>query len=106
MLTLALSLASAKGGFLLIDEIETGLHYSVHRNMWRLVIETAKRLDVQVFATTHSKDCLEAIARLHEELPDLAGELTVHRLEVGAPTSVRMTAATIAGNIDGQIDVR
>ena len=67
MLTIALSLASARGGFLLVDEIETGLHYTAHRALWRLVVETARRLNVQVFATTHSKDCLEAIARLHED---------------------------------------
>lgn len=103
MLTLALSLTAARGGFLLIDEIETGLHYTAHRDMWRLVVETAKRLDVQVFATTHSKDCLEAIARLFETEPETASELTVHRLEAGATTSVRMTAATIAGNVETDV---
>ncbi|MGH9765140.1 MAG: AAA family ATPase, partial [Blastocatellia bacterium] len=57
---IALALANAKAGVLLIDEIENGLHYSVQKDVWRLVFETATRLDVQVFATTHSLDCISA----------------------------------------------
>ncbi|NJK78433.1 MAG: ATP-binding protein [Chloroflexaceae bacterium] len=56
----ALAIVNAKDGFLLIDEIESGLHYSVMVDMWRLVFQIAYELDVQVFATTHSRDCIEA----------------------------------------------
>ncbi len=104
MLTLALSLAAARDGFLLIDEIELGLHYTAHRAMWRLVVETASRLGVQVFCTSHSKDCIEAIARLHEEAPALAAEISVHRLET--VTATRMSAETIASTTEGGVDVR
>ena len=54
MLGLALMLARAKDGFLLVDEIGAGLHYAALENMWRLVWEQAAALSVQVFATTHS----------------------------------------------------
>lgn len=60
MLGIALALVNAKNGILLIDEIESGLHYSVQPDMWRLVFETAVKLNVQVFATTHSLDCIRA----------------------------------------------
>lgn len=60
MFGIALALVSAKDGMLLIDEIESGLHYSVQPDIWRLVFEVARRLNVQVFATTHSWDCLTA----------------------------------------------
>ena len=50
LLGIALSLVGARGGILLVDEIDTGLHYSVMADMWRMVRETAARLDVQVFA--------------------------------------------------------
>lgn len=106
VLTLALQLATAREGFLLIDEIESGLHWSVMPGMWRFLVEAARKLDVQVFATTHSKDCLEAIAGVYEESPELAADVTVHRLEAGASTAVRMTAATIAGTLDGRVEVR
>lgn len=57
---IALALVNAKGGLLLVDEIENGLHYSALPDMWRLIFAVATRLDVQVFATTHSWDCIEA----------------------------------------------
>ena len=60
MLGIALALVNAKDGILLIDEVESGLHYSVQPDMWRLVFETAAKLNVQVFATTHSLDCIRA----------------------------------------------
>lgn len=58
--TCVLALVSAKGGTLLIDEIENGLHYSIQLQLWRLILNTAEQLNVQVFATSHSWDCVEA----------------------------------------------
>ena len=64
---IALSLVNAKDGMLLMDEVESGLHYSVQPDVWRLIFETARRLNVQVFATTHSWDCIEAFQKAAEE---------------------------------------
>jgi len=60
VLAIVASLVSVEKGTLLIDEIDTGLYYGVLKDMWRLIIETATRLNVQVFATTHSWDCVRA----------------------------------------------
>lgn len=60
MFGIVLALVNARNGLLLIDEIENGLHYSVQPDLWRLVFETARRLNVQVFAATHSWDCIKA----------------------------------------------
>jgi len=64
---IALALVNAKGGILLIDEVESGLHYSVQPDVWKLIFETAARLNVQVFATTHSWDCIEAFQKAAAE---------------------------------------
>lgn len=88
LLALVLNLLSARGGFLLVDEIDTGLHYSVMVDMWRLLIESAKRIDVQVFVTTHSLDCVRALARLRKKYPETAAEVTVHRVEKDAARTV------------------
>lgn len=58
MFGLALALVNARDGIVLIDEIESGLHYSVLPTMWKFIFQSASRLNVQVFATTHSWDCL------------------------------------------------
>ena len=64
VLQLALKIFSAKGGFLLIDEFENGLHYSVQEKVWALLFEMAEKLDIQVFATTHSWDCIESFTKV------------------------------------------
>lgn len=70
MLDFAVALEGGRNGILLIDEIENGLHYSVQPDLWRMIFETAQELDVQVFATTHSYDCVQAFQQVsgeHEE---------------------------------------
>ena len=78
LLALALSLVRARRGVLMIDEIDTGLHYSALEDMWRLVGLTAKRLDIQVFATTHSSDCWKALAAVCAEMGAGAEDATIH----------------------------
>lgn len=63
ILGIASALVASSNGILLIDEIENGLHYSVLSDIWRLIFETARDREVQVFATTHSYDCIEAFAK-------------------------------------------
>jgi len=70
ILQLILSVFPAKDGFLLIDEFELGLHYSVQEQVWRIVFELAKELNIQVFATTHSWDCIESFTKVAVESPE------------------------------------
>jgi len=79
LLGIALSLMNARAGFLLIDEVENGIHYSVQADIWRLILRNAGRLGVQVFATTHSWDCILAFQQACEEFPEGNGIAT--RLE-------------------------
>jgi hypothetical protein len=60
---IALALVNARDGFLLIDEVENGLHYSIQPDVWRLIFRVASQLNVQVLATTHSWDCIEAFQK-------------------------------------------
>ena len=81
LLALSLALIQAANGVLLIDEIEYGLHWTVMEDMWRLVIDTARKSSVQVFATTHSQDCIRGLASLVESRADLAGEVSMQKIE-------------------------
>lgn len=58
MFGMALAMVNAKDGILLVDEIESGLHYSILPEMWGFIFHAARQLNVQVFATTHSWDCI------------------------------------------------
>ena len=47
---------------ILIDEIENGIHYTNQRDFWKALFELSKELDVQIFATTHSLEMIQAFA--------------------------------------------
>ncbi|ANE56181.1 ATP/GTP-binding protein [Methylomonas sp. DH-1] len=70
ILQLILSVFSAKDGLLLIDEFENGLHYSVQEEVWRIIFQLAKDLNIQVFATTHSWDCIESFTKAAVSSPE------------------------------------
>jgi hypothetical protein len=60
-LLLALALPQVKGGVLLIDELETAIHVSALGKVFRWMLAACKQYDVQVFATTHSLEVVDAI---------------------------------------------
>jgi predicted ATPase len=53
-------LTSERGGAAILDEVETGLHYSVMKTVWDAIAQTARQRDVQLFTSTHSWECLKA----------------------------------------------
>ena len=79
MFAAGLALANSRGGFLVVDEAENGLHHSVQRDFWRLVLRAAHENNVQVLATTHSLDCVKGFGRAATESGDAEG--VVVRLE-------------------------
>ncbi len=90
----------------LIDEVENGLHHSIHEQIWTGLAETAKKLDVQIIATTHSEECLHAAhnAFLGREDYDLS-VIQLFRIESGVQGRV-LSREFIEAGIDGNIDLR
>jgi hypothetical protein len=64
---IVLAAVNAQKGILLVDEIDSGLHYTVHTELWKTLFQTAARLNIQIFATTHSWDCIEGFQQAAEE---------------------------------------
>lgn len=66
---IALSFAYCKNGVLLIDELETAIHYSLLINFTKFIQELAINFNVQVFITSHSKECIDAFVQndVHNE---------------------------------------
>ena len=73
---LVLAIASMPDGVVLIDEVENGIHHSVLPDVWRAIDEAAKQFRTQIFATTHSFECIEAA---HQALG--SDGFLLHRLE-------------------------
>jgi len=60
LLSIYLAIADAHDGVVLIDEVGAGIHYSALAKVWKGVAEAAEKYRCQVFATTHSYECIEA----------------------------------------------
>ncbi|GHT39221.1 hypothetical protein FACS189437_01960 [Bacteroidia bacterium] len=76
ILTIVLSMVNCENGYLLIDEFENGLHYSVQEQLWKIIFKLAKDLNIQVFATTHSNDCIHSFSKvLNEKNNEVSGKL-------------------------------
>jgi AAA15 family ATPase/GTPase len=83
---IALSFANCKNGVLLIDELETAIHYSLLVDFTRFIQELAVKFNVQVFITSHSKECIDAFVKNNFKNDDIN--------------------AYVLKNIGGQIDYR
>ncbi len=106
MLGLALALVHAENGVLLVDEIDTGLHFTVMSDMWKLVSETAKRLHVQVFATTHSRDAVDSLAAISRADVSEDSDVTIQRLERDKHRAVAYTEQEIVVAAERGTEVR
>ena len=101
---MALGLANAKNGIFLVDEIENGVHYSVQEELWSFIFQVSSRLQSQVFATTHSWDCIEsfqktasshpaegALIRLYQQEQKISAHtFDEHRLEILTRESIEV----------------
>ncbi|MEM7794789.1 MAG: AAA family ATPase [Cyanobacteria bacterium P01_C01_bin.118] len=60
LVSILLTIATNREGLVLIDEIENGLHHSVLSSVWKVINDAAHRFNVQVIATTHNYECIQA----------------------------------------------
>ena len=81
ILALSIALSRAKDGVLMVDEIDTGLHYSVMESMWKLVAETSRTQNIQVFATAHSYDCVNSLAAICDKNIEREDLVTIQRID-------------------------
>lgn len=74
---IALLLGYCRNGILCIDEIDSALHKSLLIKFTEFIQTIAKEFNVQVFLSTHSKECIDAF--VENEYSD--DELTAYALE-------------------------
>ena len=65
---IVLKMLSLRGKRILIDEIEIGIHHTKIKDFWINIFKVCKELDVQLFATTHSEECIEAFVEASNEV--------------------------------------
>lgn len=70
ILSIVLGMAHQKGGVILIDEMENGIYWDRLASIWKELLKFSRNYDVQIFATTHSMECLQAAAEAASENED------------------------------------
>lgn len=88
-LAFASAAVQAKGGILLLDEVETALHRDALANIFRFLVDTCRQHDVQLFVTTHSLEAVDAmLGSLQDDLgmvgyrlPERGSELPIKRFD-------------------------
>lgn len=79
ILAIVLGVMSYPGAVVLIDEIENGLFFSALEQVWEAVRRAAVAADVQVFATTHSRECVFTANSVFQK--ENADDLSLIRLQ-------------------------
>jgi len=104
---LLLAISRAENGMVLVDEIENGLHHSVMQKVWKTIGDTARQFNVQVFATTHSDECINAAIEVYrtEQADDV---FRFHRLErvKGETRALSYDQEALSGALDIGLELR
>ncbi len=107
ILSIILALVNSENGFLLIDEFENGLHYTVQEKLWEIIFKLSSKLNVQVFATTHSEDCINAFETiLNSENNSEEGKLIRLSNKSGEIKPIEYNADQLRIAMKGNIETR
>ena len=96
--------SGSQGDITVIDEIENGLHHESLFDVWRALSEAAHRYDKQVFATTHSYECIRSASDAIDR-----NDLAIHRLEVDDDRTTRCVTLgpeAVEGAISNGFEIR
>lgn len=64
LLNILSSIACGDYDLVLVDEIDTGLHYSAHKLLWAVLLDFVKDRNIQLFATTHNLECIQGLDKV------------------------------------------
>lgn len=101
-----LALVNARDGFLLIDEFENGLHWKIQPKLWQMIFNLAKKLNVQVFATTHSQDCVQGFYTAWETQENYGSFHRLHNRSEFGTIATPYRCETLANALEMEVEMR
>lgn len=108
MLSIFLRIAQyCQNGILLIDEVENGIHHSIMADYWRAIAAAAIQYNCQIFATTHSYECIQAAYEgIAAEQPGLLNYIRLDRRKSGELYAKSYDDQTLETSFDVGLEVR
>ena len=108
-LSILLAIASTPKGIILVDEIENGFYYTRFPSLWKTILRFCRRYDVQLFASTHSRECINGAEEAVSQSPDDFCVMRTERKIVNgrAKCSVRrFSGRDFRSSIEQKVDIR
>lgn len=111
ILAILTAIVANKNSILLIDEIENGLHHKTLSVLWKAVLKTALANNVQLFITTHSYECVQAITQTYQEQQttfdkNTIGLFRIERDDKGKHRALFYDADILIAGIEKNFEVR
>lgn len=96
---------------LMIDEIDSGIHYSRLKSLWRTTINSARQNNTQLFITTHNDECLAFLKEVLEEdefseMQSMCKCYTLKQLPNGSTKAYTYSFDEFSFAINQQIELR
>jgi hypothetical protein len=93
--------------FVLIDEIGTGVHYSVMSSLWKYIRDfTVQYPNMQLIATSHSDDCVRAFCETFIECKEKANLVNLHKTATNEIAATSFNASHFGMIMSGELEVR
>lgn len=107
LLFVLLAIAANPDSIILIDEIETGFHYTMMETLWKLIAQSAREYNCQVIATTHSYECIQK-AVLGIRSAEMEKQFCMYRVEHrdGENRAFRFNGEMTQQSIEMNMEVR
>jgi AAA15 family ATPase/GTPase len=104
ILFIATALVTVKKGILLLDELEGGIHAFLLPAVMKWLLKAAVTMNVQIFATTHSLDAVDALLKAAEDSQE---EFTTYRLTKEDHVAKRMNYNLLTDlRVKGGLEIR
>ncbi len=102
---LLLSILASPKGVVLVDEIDSGVHYSKLVTMWKSYLRFAKDNRAQIIASTHSAECIAALREAVSNSPDDLGIINLKR-QNGESLAVNFSGKDALCALEQGFDIR
>jgi AAA15 family ATPase/GTPase len=108
LVSILLAIATSKDGFVIIDEFENGLHYSIMPAIWESISRASKEYNCQLFISTHSYECLQAASE-GVRSAEMMNDFSYHRIFQDNEKLVKSKSinhSTLETALDSNMEVR
>ena len=106
ILSIILAIVNSKNGICLIDEIENGIYYRKQLDLWKIIFFLVDQLNVQLFATTHSLDCVRSFSSMAENGNGEMNQLIRLEKRKKGPFAICYAPQELKVALDNEIELR